>query len=327
MAKKEQKNSDFNFLRTGFFWILILLGLVWVSNTLHASYTASVKKLAYSEFYYLLTNNLDNPVIESVKKTDNLLEGEFVKGAYQPPPEGLANNNQDERHTKVVVDTEQKPAAPPTKFYLYIPEDDKELLALLRTNVKKFEVDVPKTFLANLFYSLGPVVLFVVLLWYISYKGNQMGSRVWSFGRARTQTIEKEKAIKITFKDVAGIDEAKEELKEVIEFLKEPKRFQKLGGRIPKGVILVGPPGCGKTLLAKAVAGEAEVPFFSISGSDFVEMFVGVGASRVRDLFDQAKRASKTSGKGCIVFIDEIDAVGRQRFAGIGGGHDEREQT
>ncbi|RKY36254.1 MAG: cell division protein FtsH, partial [Candidatus Omnitrophota bacterium] len=125
----------------------------------------------------------------------------------------------------------------------------------------------------------------------------------------------------------AGIDEAKEELGEVIEFLKDPKRFQKLGGRIPKGVILVGPPGCGKTLLAKAVAGEADVPFFSISGSDFVELFVGVGASRVRDLFDQAKKAAKLGGRGAIIFIDEIDAVGRQRFAGIGGGHDEREQT
>jgi len=126
---------------------------------------------------------------------------------------------------------------------------------------------------------------------------------------------------------VAGVDEAKEELQEIIEFLKEPKKFQRLGGKIPKGVLLMGPPGTGKTLLAKAVSGEADVPFFSISGSDFVEMFVGVGASRVRDLFDQAKKTVKSSGRGCIIFIDEIDAVGRQRFAGIGGGHDEREQT
>ena len=133
--------------------------------------------------------------------------------------------------------------------------------------------------------------------------------------------------MKITFQDVAGVEEAKEELKEIIEFLKEPKKFQRLGGKIPKGVLLMGPPGTGKTLLAKAVSGEADVPFFSISGSDFVEMFVGVGASRVRDLFEQAKKSAKTTGKGCIIFIDEIDAVGRQRFAGIGGGHDEREQT
>jgi len=125
-----------------------------------------------------------------------------------------------------------------------------------------------------------------------------------------------------TFKDVAGVDEAKEELEEIIDFLKDPKKFQRLGGRIPKGVILLGPPGTGKTLLAKAVAGEAKVPFFSISGSDFVEMFVGVGASRVRDLFEQGKKNAP-----CIVFIDELDAVGRQRGAGLGGGHDEREQT
>jgi cell division protease FtsH len=146
-----------------------------------------------------------------------------------------------------------------------------------------------------------------------------------SFGKVRPK-IQSEPG-KVTFNDVAGVDEAKEELQEVIEFLKDPKKFQRLGGKIPKGVLLVGPPGCGKTLIARAVAGEAGVPFFSISGSDFVEMFVGVGASRVRDLFEQGRRASKASGKGAIIFIDEIDAVGRLRFAGIGGGHDEREQT
>lgn len=147
-----------------------------------------------------------------------------------------------------------------------------------------------------------------------------------SFGKIRPK-IQNEKDEKVTFNDVAGVDEAKEELKEVIEFLKDPKKFQVLGGKIPKGVLLVGAPGTGKTLLAKAVAGEAGVPFYSISGSDFVEMFVGVGASRVRDLFDQGRKAAKVSGKGAIIFIDEIDAVGRLRFSGIGGGHDEREQT
>ena len=153
-----------------------------------------------------------------------------------------------------------------------------------------------------------------------------MGNRLWSFGKSRPQLTGK-KDTQITFKDVAGVDEAKEELQEVIEFLKDPKKFERLGGKIPKGVLLVGPPGTGKTLLAKAVAGEAGVPFYSLSGSDFVEMFVGVGASRVRDLFEQGRKAAKTSGKGCIIFIDEIDAVGRLRFAGIGGGNDEREQT
>ena len=147
------------------------------------------------------------------------------------------------------------------------------------------------------------------------------GRGAMSFGKSRARLLTRDRN-KITFDDVAGIDEAKEEVEEIIEFLKDPKKFQKLGGRIPKGVLLVGPPGTGKTLLAKAIAGEAEVPFFSISGSDFVEMFVGVGASRVRDMFEQGKKSAP-----CIIFIDEIDAVGRSRFSGIGGGHDEREQT
>jgi cell division protease FtsH len=147
------------------------------------------------------------------------------------------------------------------------------------------------------------------------------GNKALSFGKARAKLVS-EKSVKITFADVAGIEEAKSEVQEIIDFLKDPQKFQKLGGKIPKGVLLVGAPGTGKTLLARAIAGEAGVPFFSISGSDFVEMFVGVGASRVRDLFDQAKKNAP-----CIIFIDEIDAVGRHRGAGLGGGHDEREQT
>ena len=164
------------------------------------------------------------------------------------------------------------------------------------------------------------------MLWFFSYRGSEMGNRIWSFGKVKARLGSDSKE-KVTFADVAGVDEAKEELQEVIEFLKDPKKFQRLGGKIPKGVLLVGPPGCGKTLIAKAVAGEANVPFFNISGSDFVEMFVGVGASRVRDLFEQGRKAAKTFGRGSIIFIDEIDAVGRLRFSGIGGGHDEREQT
>ncbi|MBI3252778.1 MAG: ATP-dependent zinc metalloprotease FtsH, partial [Candidatus Omnitrophica bacterium] len=162
--------------------------------------------------------------------------------------------------------------------------------------------------------------------WFLLYRGGGAagGGRLMAFGKSRARLGS---STKITFQDVAGVEEAKSELREIIDFLKEPKKYQRLGGKIPKGVLLMGPPGTGKTLLAKAVSGEADVPFFSISGSDFVEMFVGVGASRVRDLFDQAKKSVKQSGRGCIIFIDEIDAVGRQRFAGIGGGHDEREQT
>ena len=147
------------------------------------------------------------------------------------------------------------------------------------------------------------------------------GNKALSFGKSRAR-LHSTQQKKVTFKDVAGVEEAKEELQEIIEFLREPQKFQKLGGRIPKGVLLIGPPGTGKTLLARAIAGEASVPFFSISGSDFVEMFVGVGASRVRDLFEQGKKNAP-----CIIFIDEIDAVGRHRGAGLGGGHDEREQT
>ena len=147
------------------------------------------------------------------------------------------------------------------------------------------------------------------------------GNKALSFGKSKAKLLNTT-GKKVTFKDVAGVEEAKEELQEIVEFLKEPQKFQKLGGRIPKGVLLMGPPGTGKTLLARAIAGEANVPFFSISGSDFVEMFVGVGASRVRDLFEQGKKNAP-----CIIFIDEIDAVGRHRGAGLGGGHDEREQT
>jgi len=166
-----------------------------------------------------------------------------------------------------------------------------------------------------------PMLLFIGLWIFFMRQMQGVGEKALSFGKARARRIS-EKQNKVTFQDVAGIDEAKDELREIIEFLRDPQKFQRLGGKIPKGVLLVGPPGTGKTLLAKAIAGEANAPFFSISGSDFVEMFVGVGASRVRDLFEQGKRHAP-----CIIFMDEIDAVGRRRGAGLGGGHDEREQT
>src|SRR5215216_5693188 len=172
-----------------------------------------------------------------------------------------------------------------------------------------------------IFLQWVPMLLFIGVWIFFMRQMQGGGAKALSFGKARARLIS-EKQNKVTFQDVAGVDEAKEELREIIDFLKDPQKFQKLGGKIPKGVLLVGPPGTGKTLLAKAIAGEANVPFFSISGSDFVEMFVGVGASRVRDLFEQGKKNAP-----CIVFIDEIDAVGRHRGAGLGGGHDEREQT
>ncbi|MCL6633495.1 MAG: ATP-dependent zinc metalloprotease FtsH, partial [Alicyclobacillus herbarius] len=169
--------------------------------------------------------------------------------------------------------------------------------------------------------SVLPFIFLFILMFFLFNQAQGGGSRVMNFGKSRARLYTEEKR-KVTFRDVAGADEEKAELVEIVEFLRDPKRFSALGARIPKGVLLVGPPGTGKTLLARAVAGEAGVPFFSISGSDFVEMFVGVGASRVRDLFEQAKKNAP-----CIIFIDEIDAVGRHRGAGLGGGHDEREQT
>ena len=170
--------------------------------------------------------------------------------------------------------------------------------------------------------SFLPWIVIIGIWIYLMRRMQGGGTRgVFSFGKSKAKLMMETK-LKVTFNDVAGCDEAKEELKEIIEFLKDPKRFSRLGGRIPKGALFLGPPGTGKTLLARAVAGEAEVPFFSMSGADFVEMFVGVGASRVRDLFEQGKKSAP-----CIIFIDEIDAVGRHRGAGLGGGHDEREQT
>ena len=214
-----------------------------------------------------------------------------------------------------------------TFYKVYVTEFDPELTKLLRENVPDFKISVANPFLSNFFWPiLFPVLLLMAFWYFLSRSAQATGGRIWSFGKSRARQFMGGQ-VKITFQDVAGVDEAKEELQEIIEFLKDPRRFTRLGGKIPKGVLLIGPPGTGKTLLAKAVAGEAGVPFFSIIGSDFVEMFVGVGASRVRDLFEEAKRAAKIGGKGCIIFVDEIDAVGRQRFAGLGGGNDEREQT
>ncbi len=206
---------------------------------------------------------------------------------------------------------------------VYMPDDTNGNLAdLLVSKGVQVKVDAPKNnFIWALVIQLGPIVL--IILWFIwMMRQAQAGSGgALAFGKSRARLMTSGQQ-KVTFADVAGVDEAKTELMEVVDFLKDPKKYQQLGGKIPKGVILLGPPGTGKTLLAKAVAGEAGVPFFSISGSDFVEMFVGVGAARVRDLFEQGKKHAP-----CIIFIDEIDAVGRQRGAGLGGGHDEREQT
>ncbi len=209
------------------------------------------------------------------------------------------------------------------KFTLYAPASDQTLHNQLQEKgvTVKYQPSEGAPWWAGLFSTLLPVLLIGGFLFFMLQQTQGSGNKVMQFSKTRARMLDPEKQ-KVTFKDVAGVDEAKEELEEVVEFLKEPKRYNEIGARIPKGVLLYGPPGTGKTLLARAVAGEAGVPFFSISGSDFVEMFVGVGAARVRDLFDQAKKNAP-----CIVFVDEIDAVGRQRGAGLGGGHDEREQT
>ncbi|MCD4780275.1 MAG: ATP-dependent zinc metalloprotease FtsH [Candidatus Omnitrophica bacterium] len=291
--RKNLKPQNNNWL----FWVILaFMVLILTSQPSNMSSFKAQKEISYSEFYTELVNN---PTTKKIK------ELEFIEDGTKTELKGMFKDD--------------------TEFTLYVPQEDPELLALIRKNVENFEVNPPQTFWGTLFIHFFPIIILILFFWFLSHRGAQMGNRIWTFGKSRAKISGKDN--KITFKDVAGVDEAKEELQEVIEFLKDPKKFERLGGKIPKGVLLVGPPGTGKTLLAKAVAGEASVPFFSLSGSDFVEMFVGVGASRVRDLFEQGRKASKTSGKGAIIFIDEIDAVGRLRFAGIGGGNDEREQT
>jgi cell division protease FtsH len=207
------------------------------------------------------------------------------------------------------------------KFVYYYPQNYDITAVLNKAGITFITVPQNTGFWITLIGTLAPILL--IILFFILFMSSMQGggNRVMSFGKSRARRMTKDQP-KVTFSDVAGADEAVQELTEIKEFLQAPQKFQKLGARIPKGVLLVGPPGTGKTLLARAVGGEAGVPFFSISGSDFIEMFVGVGASRVRDLFEQAKHNSP-----CIIFMDEIDAVGRQRGAGLGGGHDEREQT
>ena len=274
--------------------LLIVFGTVaLMMRTLSHFANQWYRPLTYSEFYRLVQDNPTTQEIIEARLVEDHIEGKLKNG---------------------------------TGFHVYIPTQDQDFLKLLRQNITKFDVQPPQAGFLGILMALSPWIILFGIMWFVT-RSAQGGGRLLAFGKSRARLISPETQTRVTFDDVAGIDEAKEELREIIEFLKDPKRFQRLGGKIPKGVLLIGLPGTGKTLLAKAVAGEANVPFYSISGSDFVEMFVGVGASRVRDLFEQARRNARQGGKGAIVFIDEIDAVGRQRFAGIGGGHDEREQT
>ncbi|MCG2705593.1 MAG: ATP-dependent zinc metalloprotease FtsH [Candidatus Omnitrophica bacterium] len=275
-------------------WLIFVLVAFYLLRLGTLSLEGPVKELNYGEFYRILIGVDTSQSVTAAVMRDGTVEGRLSTGE---------------------------------RFKVDVPERDPELITVLRDQISNFKVARSNVFMTNFLPSLISSLVFIGLLWLFFWRGaGQGGGKLLSFGKSRAKLVGEEKQ-PVTFDDAAGVDEAKEELKEVIEFLQDPKKFQKLGGKMPKGVLLIGPPGAGKTLLAKAVAGEAGVPFFSISGSDFVEMFVGVGASRVRDLFEQAKRSAKQSQKGCIIFIDEIDAVGRQRFAGIGGGHDEREQT
>ena len=262
------------------------------------------RPLDYSEFLsYLHAGQIKEVAISDTKIAGKLLV---------PVTAGSITSNKDVKFSTPILETVGQ-------------EVIKELVAYNQTVTPDKQVKFKMQLQARIWYQvMGWIlpVLFFVAIWFFIMRQMQVGSnRAMAFGRSRAKTMG-EGQPKATFNDVAGADEAKEELQEIIEFLRDPQKFQKLGGRIPKGVLLVGPPGTGKTLLARAVAGEANVPFSSISGSDFVEMFVGVGASRVRDLFENGKKHAP-----CIIFIDEIDAVGRQRGAGLGGGHDEREQT
>lgn len=273
-------------LRNLALWLIICLAMLMLYNVFNDS-GSTAKNMPYSEFMQQVTDgNVKNVTIK-----ENEIKGETADG---------------------------------TEFETYAPEDT-EMLPLLREHSVNVVVQPPDTTSSYvmILISLLPIILIVVFFIFFmrQMQGGGGNSKAFSFGKSRARMLVPDEH-KVTFADVAGIDEAKEELQEIVEFLKDPQKFQKLGGKIPKGVLLVGSPGTGKTLLARAVAGEAGVAFFSISGSDFVEMFVGVGASRIRDLFEQGKKNAP-----CIIFMDEIDAVGRHRGAGLGGGHDEREQT
>ncbi len=271
-----------------FLWVIIAIVLVTVFNSFGRS-TPNARQLSYSSFI----SQVKNGDVSSVQFEDRTITGVLSSGE---------------------------------KFSTYSPETDNTALIgeLMKNNVKiSARAPEQQSLLLQLLISWGPMLLLIGVWIYFmrQMQGGGSGRGAMSFGKSRARMLGEDQ-VKVTFADVAGVEEAKEEVAELVEFLRDPGKFQRLGGKIPRGVLMVGSPGTGKTLLAKAIAGEAKVPFFTISGSDFVEMFVGVGASRVRDMFEQAKKHAP-----CIIFIDEIDAVGRHRGAGLGGGHDEREQT
>lgn len=275
-------------LKQAAMWGFGLLAMLILFNSVKGTVPLE-KEIPYSEF----KQRLDQGAITDVRVRPDLIQGEFRDDKGQ------------------------------AQSFRTLPLNDPNLVGELEQHkVASFQGEPDRSWMSGLLLNIGGILLFFVLWWFFVIRQVQVGGKqAMSFGRSKAKMVD-EKKKKTVFADVAGCDESKEELSEVVEFLKHPEKFQKLGGKMPRGVLLFGPPGTGKTLLARAVAGEAGVPFFSASASEFVEMFVGVGASRVRDLFEQAKKAAPA-----VIFIDELDAVGRHRFAGIGGGHDEREQT
>lgn len=311
-----------NFTRSLFMWILIAIMMIVAFNLFNAPRQV-VEEVSYSQFLDLLDKGIVKKAIIGERELTAEVEGkgfrEFQKkiGIKRPPTPFWERAIREERGKK------KGPMPPTVRIRVNIPPEYGDLIKDLRAHHVDIYVKPPKKtpWYVSLLGSWLPFIL-LIAIWIFFMRQMQVGGgKALSFGKSRARLMS-DQGKKVTFADVAGIEEAKEEVREIIEFLKDPKKFQRLGGKIPKGVLLVGPPGTGKTLLAKAIAGEAGVPFFSISGSEFVEMFVGVGAARVRDLFEQAKRHAP-----CIIFVDEIDAVGRHRGAGLGGGHDEREQT
>jgi cell division protease FtsH len=296
-GRNEKKGSEIRVpSRNWLLWILIL-GCIPLLMFFHDRKESKYTKISRQELISLVNSNLVREGVINYNPQSSVLNE--ITGWY---PKREPNGTETAVHFKVK-----------TKV-----NTDLENLLLN----KGFEVAEPNTFLLNIFVTILPILFVAFLIYFFFIRQIKMaGKGALSFGKSKARMLSKEKN-RTTFKDVAGVEEAKEEVSELVEFLKDPKKFQKLGGRIPKGILMVGAPGTGKTLLAKAIAGEADAAFFSISGSDFVEMFVGVGASRVRDMFEQARKNTP-----CLIFIDEIDAVGRSRGHGLGGGNDEREQT
>lgn len=300
-----KKDGDFRLSpRTWVVW-MIIIGVIMMLMMLRERPESRIKPLTYNEF------------IAKVEK-DQIVSGTIIFNPQSPELKEISGKYYKvDDNGKVIVEN-GKPVEVPFQLKTVLLEED--LKKVLKSG--KFDTREPNTLFSQILIGLLPVLIIVAAIYFFLIRQIKMaGKGALSFGKSKARMLSKEKN-KTTFKDVAGIEEAKEEVAEIVEFLKDPKKFQRLGGRIPKGILMVGAPGTGKTLLAKAIAGEADAAFFSISGSDFVEMFVGVGASRVRDMFEQARRNTP-----CLIFIDEIDAVGRSRGHGLGGGNDEREQT